>query len=100
MTAKHALGDAGILFSPALLVSVALLVLSIVMQLRYLDVAMHAHAASHVIPVQYLLFTAASLLSGSVIYKEFANIDALGGIVFYLGLIGAFAGVRMVSQFR
>lgn len=70
---------------------------AIVLQLKYLNMAMARFGNAEVVPVYYVLFTMCAMTSGVIMYREF---DTLGkrNIPFFLGVIFTMSGVFLISR--
>jgi hypothetical protein len=104
--AEHCVGDE--LFKPCALtighwlfwILIALVVVTAIWSATYLNKAMMIYGNTEVVPVYYCTFTLISIIGGAVVYREFANITVMGGIMFGLGCVGAFAGVYLITTGR
>jgi len=76
---------------------------TILIQMRYLNLAMINFGASEVVPVYYVLFTFWSILGGMVLYKEYhqncpdANPHCNYTLWFLLGCVITFSGVYLIT---
>ena len=76
---------------------------TLLIQLRYLNLAMIHFGASEVVPVYYVLFTLSSIGGGMVLYKEFHqhcpphNAGCHFTLIFLLGVAITFAGVYLIA---
>jgi drug/metabolite transporter (DMT)-like permease len=82
---------------------IAVVVFTLIMQLRYLNLAMMHFGASEVVPVYYVLFTFCSIVAGLVLFKEYhqhcppENPACLNTIFFLAGCAVTFSGVYMIT---
>jgi uncharacterized membrane protein len=73
------------------------LILAIVAQLRYLNLAMSRFGNSQVVPVYYVLFTICAMSSGVIMYKEFDSLS-LQNLPFFFGIAATMSGVFLVAR--
>jgi magnesium transporter len=73
------------------------LILAIVAQLRYLNLAMARFGNSQVVPVYYVLFTICAMSSGVIMYKEFDSLR-LQNVPFFFGIAATMSGVFLVAR--
>lgn len=76
---------------------VIILATAIMLQLRYLNMAMARYGNAQVIPVYYVLFTTCAMSSGVIMYREFDALT-LRNIPFFLGICSTMSGVFLVSK--
>lgn len=78
-------------------VLVIVLAAAIVLQLKYLNMAMARFGNAEVVPVYYVLFTMCAMTSGVIMYREF---DTLGkrNIPFFLGVVATMSGVFLICR--
>lgn len=70
---------------------------AILLQLRYLNMAMARFGNAEVIPVYYVLFTMCAMTSGVIMYREFEALSA-GNIPFFVGVIATMSGVFLICR--
>eukprot|EP00292_Cryptomonas_paramecium_P007245 CAMPEP_0113673586 /NCGR_PEP_ID=MMETSP0038_2-20120614/6939_1 /TAXON_ID=2898 /ORGANISM="Cryptomonas paramecium" /LENGTH=437 /DNA_ID=CAMNT_0000590059 /DNA_START=205 /DNA_END=1518 /DNA_ORIENTATION=- /assembly_acc=CAM_ASM_000170 len=76
---------------------------TLLIQVKYLNLAMMSFGASEVVPVYYVMFTLASIIGGMVLYKEFDqhcpdnNPDCHYTLLFLLGCAVTFTGVYLIA---
>lgn len=70
---------------------------AILLQLRYLNLAMSQFGNAQVIPVYYVLFTTCAMSSGVIMYREFDALT-LRNLPFFLGICSTMIGVFLVSR--
>lgn len=76
---------------------------TLLVQVKYLNLAMINFGASEVVPIYYVLFTLASIIGGIVLYKEFEqhcpadNPDCHYTLLFLLGCVITFTGVYLIA---
>eukprot|EP00288_Rhodomonas_lens_P016785 CAMPEP_0177705722 /NCGR_PEP_ID=MMETSP0484_2-20121128/8855_1 /TAXON_ID=354590 /ORGANISM="Rhodomonas lens, Strain RHODO" /LENGTH=569 /DNA_ID=CAMNT_0019217159 /DNA_START=241 /DNA_END=1950 /DNA_ORIENTATION=- len=86
---------------PWLLVTVV--IFTLIIQLRYLNLAMIHFGASEVVPVYYVLFTFCSIVAGIVLYQEYHqhcppnNPDCHYTLYFIFGCLVTFFGVYLIT---
>lgn len=78
-------------------VLVFFLATAILLQLKYLNLAMARFGNAQVIPVYYVLFTSCAMSSGVIMFREFDALT-LGNIPFFLGILSTMSGVFLVSK--
>ncbi|EKX54658.1 hypothetical protein GUITHDRAFT_160735 [Guillardia theta CCMP2712] len=82
---------------------VAVTVGTLIVQLKYLNLAMMHFGASEVVPVYYVLFTFCSIMAGIVLYKEYhqhcppTNPDCHYTLFFVSGCLVTFSGVYLIT---
>lgn len=85
---------------PILYVLVLILVLSAVMQLRYLNRGLQNFDSTQVIPVQFVMFTLSVIIGSAVLYRDFERTDVDHVIKFVLGCLLTFGGVYLITSGR
>ena len=76
---------------------------TLLVQVKYLNLAMINFGASEVVPIYYVLFTLASIVGGIVLYKEFEqhcpedNPDCHYTLLFLFGCLVTFTGVYLIA---
>ena len=78
-------------------VLVVVLAGAILLQLRYLNLAMARFGNAQVIPVYYVLFTSCAMSSGVIMFREFDQLT-LGNIPFFVGICSTMSGVFLISK--
>lgn len=76
------------------------LVLSAVMQIKYLNRALQRFDSTTVIPTQFVLFTISAIIGSAVIYKDFDQDDPALLFWFTLSCITEFFGVYLITTNR
>ena len=85
--------------SPWPYATLAVMVLTCVLSMSYVNTAMMAFGNAQVVPVYFALFTTAGVGSAAWVYQEFQCLgDANQGVGFFIGIAIAIAGVFLVSQ--
>lgn len=85
---------------PILYVLILVLVLSAVLQIRYLNEALQDFDSTQVIPVQFVLFTLSVIIGSAVLYRDFERTDASHVIKFIVGCLLTFGGVYLITSGR
>lgn len=85
---------------PILYVLVLVLVLSAVMQLRYLNRGLQNFDSTQVIPVQFVMFTLSVIIGSAVLYRDFERTDVDHVLKFILGCLLTFGGVYLITSGR
>lgn len=85
---------------PILYVSGLVLVLSAVMQIRYLNRALQNFDSTQVIPVQFVLFTLSVIIGSAVLYRDFERTDLNHALKFIFGCLLTFSGVYLITSGR
>ena len=85
---------------PILYVLVLVLVLSAVMQIRYLNRALQNFNSTQVIPVQFVLFTLSVIIGSAVLYRDFERTDVDHVLKFIFGCLLTFGGVYLITSGR
>jgi drug/metabolite transporter (DMT)-like permease len=71
---------------------------TMVVQIKYLNLAMISFGASEVVPVYYVTFTFCSVMAGIVLFKEYHETSALHAFLFILGVAITFGGVYLITS--
>lgn len=79
---------------------VAILVLSALAQIRYVNRALQRFDSTQVIPVQFVLFTISVIIGSAVLYRDFAAADADRFGKFFGGCALTFLGVYLITSGR
>lgn len=79
---------------------VAVLVLSALMQIRYLNRALQRFDSTQVIPTQFVLFTLSVIVGSAVLYRDFESTTAAQAGKFVGGCALTFAGVYLITSGR
>ncbi|KAK5950038.1 hypothetical protein OHC33_008999 [Knufia fluminis] len=85
---------------PILYVLVLVLVVSAVMQIRYLNRALQNFNSTQVIPVQFVLFTLSVIIGSAVLYRDFERTDVDHVLKFIFGCLLTFGGVYLITSGR
>lgn len=79
---------------------VVILVLSALMQIRYLNRALQNYDSTQVIPTQFVLFTLSVILGSAVLYRDFEHTGATQAAKFITGCFLTFFGVYLITSKR
>ncbi|KAK2766095.1 hypothetical protein FQN54_007610 [Arachnomyces sp. PD_36] len=79
---------------------VAVLVLSALMQIRYLNRALQRFDSTQVIPTQFVLFTLSVIIGSAVLYRDFESTTGAQAGKFVGGCALTFAGVYLITSGR
>lgn len=71
---------------------------TIVVQIKYLNLAMISFGASEVVPVYYVTFTFCSVMAGVILFKEYHETSPLHASLFVLGVAITFSGVYLITS--
>lgn len=81
-------------------VMILMLVVTGVLQVRYLQKALQKFDSTEVIPTQFVMFTLFAILAGGVLYDDFENMSTMDILLFCVGIGLTFAGVYLISRGR
>lgn len=79
---------------------VAVLVLSALMQIRYINRALQRFDSTQVIPTQFVLFTLSVIIGSAVLYRDFESTTAAQAGKFVGGCCLTFLGVYLITSGR
>jgi magnesium transporter len=79
---------------------VAILVVSAIMQIHYINRALQRFDATQVIPTQFVLFTISVIIGSAVLYREFESTTATRVGEFAGGCLLTFFGVYLITSRR
>ncbi|XP_036794037.1 NIPA-like protein 2 isoform X4 [Oncorhynchus mykiss] len=68
--------------------------------LRFLNQAMKVFAATEVVPINFVFFTASAITAGIVFYQEFQGLALLNILMFLFGCLLSFIGVFLIARDR
>jgi drug/metabolite transporter (DMT)-like permease len=71
---------------------------TMVVQIKYLNLAMISFGASDVVPVYYVTFTFCSVAAGVVLFKEYHETSPLYAFLFVVGVAITFGGVYLITS--
>lgn len=78
----------------------AILILSALMQIRYLNRALQNYDSTQVIPIQFVLFTLSVIIGSAVLYRDFEHTTMEKAIKFIIGCLLTFFGVYLITSKR
>ncbi|KIV91572.1 hypothetical protein PV10_06095 [Exophiala mesophila] len=79
---------------------IAVLVVSALMQIRYLNRALQIYDSTQVIPTQFVLFTLSVILGSAVLYRDFEHTTGDQATKFIIGCLFTFFGVYLITSQR
>ncbi|KIW48628.1 uncharacterized protein PV06_01198 [Exophiala oligosperma] len=85
---------------PIFYVLVVILVLSALMQIRYLNRALQNYDSTQVIPTQFVLFTLSVIIGSAVLYRDFEHTTTQQAAKFVIGCLLTFFGVYLITSRR
>lgn len=71
---------------------------TMVIQIKYLNLAMISFGASEVVPVYYVTFTFCSVMAGVILFKEYHETSLLHAFLFIVGVAITFGGVYLITS--
>ncbi|RKF55895.1 NIPA-like protein 2 [Golovinomyces cichoracearum] len=77
-----------------------ILVVTAVMQVRYLNKALQRFDSTQVIPVQFVAFTISVIVGSSILYRDLEKITAYNAAKLICGCLLAFLGVWLITSGR
>lgn len=74
--------------------------ISILIQIKYLNIALITSTSSRVVPIYYIIFTTLAVFTGMIVFME-VNFDngPIGIALFVSGIVSAFAGVYLINAY-
>ena len=85
---------------PVTYLLVAVLVLTAVLQIKYLNRALSRFNATQVIPTQFVLFTLSVILGSAILYRDFERTSSAQAGKFVAGCALTFLGVWLITSSR
>lgn len=85
---------------PVTYLLVAVLVLTAILQIKYLNRALSRFNATQVIPTQFVLFTLSVILGSAILYRDFERTSGEQAGKFVAGCAMTFAGVWLITSSR
>lgn len=79
---------------------IAVLVLSALLQIRYVNRALQRFDSTQVIPIQFVLFTLSVIIGSAVLYRDFESITMVRAAKFIGGCLLTFFGVYLITSGR
>ncbi|KAI8979484.1 magnesium transporter NIPA-domain-containing protein [Mycotypha africana] len=77
-----------------------ILIVTAILQIKYLNKALQQFDSTEVIPTQFVLFTISAILGSAVLYHDFDNMEFDQLLQFMLGCIIEFLGVYLITSKR
>lgn len=88
------------LVHPIFYIMVAVMIVSAIGQIKFLNQAMASFDATVVMPINFVFFTLSAILSGIAFYQEFFGLTPLQISMFLLGTLLSFGGVFFITGGR
>ncbi|KAK6353540.1 hypothetical protein TWF696_005503 [Orbilia brochopaga] len=85
---------------PVFYLLVFILVLTAVMQIKYLNRSLQRFDSTQVIPTQFVLFNIFTVTGSAILYRDFEKADATKLVKFFSGCLLNFLGVYLISSKR
>ncbi|XP_050403758.1 NIPA-like protein 2 [Patella vulgata] len=82
---------------PVLYIMLIIMILTAVVQIKYLNQAMKDFDSTVVVPTNFVFFTLSAILAGIIFYKEFWGMSGLEICMFIFGCIMCFVGVYFIT---
>lgn len=77
-----------------------LMIFTLILQLRFLNLGLCYHPALLVVPIYQTFWVVVSIMGGGIYFKEFQHFDAKSGIMFGVGVMIAIGGVHFLTYYR
>ncbi|KAL2123963.1 hypothetical protein VTJ04DRAFT_328 [Mycothermus thermophilus] len=90
----------GAFTTPVTYALIFVLLLTAIMQVRYLNKALQRFASTQVIPVQFVLFTLSVIIGSAVLYRDFERTTRDQAVKFVGGCLFTFFGVFVITSGR
>ncbi|KAH9818724.1 magnesium transporter NIPA-domain-containing protein [Melampsora americana] len=75
----------------------AVLVITAVTQVVFLNRALQRFDSKHVVPVQFVLFTIIAIVGSAILYQDFKNVTSAQALNFFFGCLFIFTGVYILT---
>ncbi|EGG05386.1 uncharacterized protein MELLADRAFT_88080 [Melampsora larici-populina 98AG31] len=75
----------------------AVLVVTAVTQVIFLNRALQRFDSKHVVPVQFVLFTIIAIVGSAILYQDFKNVTSAQALNFFFGCLFIFTGVYILT---
>uniref|UniRef100_A0A2C9KBH5 NIPA-like protein 2 n=1 Tax=Biomphalaria glabrata TaxID=6526 RepID=A0A2C9KBH5_BIOGL len=85
---------------PVLYAMLAVLILTALIQIKFVNMAMKNHDATIVVPVNFVIFTISAILAGIIFYKEFYGMNGMQVTLFLFGCVLSFMAVYFIAVGR
>ncbi|KHN97662.1 DUF803 domain membrane protein [Metarhizium album ARSEF 1941] len=86
--------------TPVTYALILILLLTAIMQIRYVNKALQRFNSTQVIPIQFVLFTLCVILGSAVLYRDFEKTTAKQAAKFVGGCLLTFLGVFLITSGR
>ncbi|PHH92548.1 hypothetical protein CDD83_6827 [Cordyceps sp. RAO-2017] len=86
--------------TPVTYVLMLILLVTAVMQIRYVNKALQRFDSTQVIPIQFVLFTLCVILGSAILYRDFEKTTAEQAVKFVGGCLLTFFGVFLITSGR
>ncbi|KAJ2905953.1 putative magnesium transporter NIPA7 [Zalerion maritima] len=90
----------GAFATPVTYALIFVLLVTAIMQIRYLNKALQRFDSTQVIPIQFVLFTLSVILGSAVLYRDFEQTTAEQALKFVGGCLLTFFGVFLITSGR
>ncbi|EEP79442.1 conserved hypothetical protein [Uncinocarpus reesii 1704] len=78
----------------------AVLIVTAMMQIRYINRALQRFDSTQVIPTQFVLFTISVIVGSAILYRDFESLTLKQGLQFFGGCALTFLGVYLITSGR
>ncbi|KAM3588926.1 hypothetical protein VKS41_001354 [Umbelopsis sp. WA50703] len=85
---------------PVSYVLLPILIVTAVIQVKYLNKALQRFDSTAVIPTQFVLFTVSAIIGSAVLYRDFDDVKAEQFVHFVFGCLVEFLGVYLITANR
>ncbi|XP_012943184.1 NIPA-like protein 2 isoform X2 [Aplysia californica] len=82
---------------PVLYAMIVVLIVTALVQIKFVNLAMKNYEATIVVPVNFVIFTISAILAGIVFYKEFYGMNGLQITMFLFGCALSFMAVYFIA---
>ncbi|XP_074642140.1 NIPA-like protein 2 [Tubulanus polymorphus] len=86
--------------SPVIYVAFVIMILTALIQLKYLNQAMKSFASTVVVPTHFVFFTISAIVAGIIFYREFWGLSGIDIFMFLFGCLMCFIGVHFITAGR
>lgn len=90
----------GAFTTPVTYVLVLILLVTAIMQIRYLNRALQRFDSTEVIPIQFVMFTLCVIIGSAILYRDFERTTATQAVKFVGGCLLTFFGVFLITSGR
>ncbi|KAK2163192.1 hypothetical protein LSH36_84g08064 [Paralvinella palmiformis] len=88
------------LHHPIFWIMLIIMIVTAVIQVKYINQAMKKFDSTTVVPTYFVLFTVSAIVAGVVLYKEFMGLGAIKIFMFIFGCFLCFIGVYFITVGR